>query len=214
MSYPNERPESRSSRLPRRLSYRRNHDSYSPSEADQIREEWEDQLEEIAVLKTQLQHTEDVVRCELRCHDNKCKLKCKEMMRSPGSSRGQKRDKTQRERAHVRPFENDRDFDRMPMDTFKGKKKHFRPTPEGRSQRSRFQEEAQKGADSDQVDDWLCTAVKLPQYLELFISEGFEDMDSIETLKEQDLEEMGISKKGHRNKIMRFVKRLRRGERR
>lgn len=58
------------------------------------------------------------------------------------------------------------------------------------------------------VRNWLCAVVNLPQYLEFFIAEGFDNMDSVETLTEVDLAEMGIVKKGHRYKIMRFVRRL------
>ena len=59
------------------------------------------------------------------------------------------------------------------------------------------------------VRKWLTHKVGLPQYFDLFMKEGFDDMDTIEnTLTNDDLIDIGIKKRGHRNKIILFVKRL------
>ena len=57
--------------------------------------------------------------------------------------------------------------------------------------------------------DWLSNTVKLPQYVDNFVEDGFDDMETItETMDEEDLRKMGVIKPGHRKKIMLFVKRL------
>merc|ERR1712228_281770 len=59
------------------------------------------------------------------------------------------------------------------------------------------------------VKQWLTDKVALPQYFDTFIKEGFDDMDTIKnTVTKEDLLEIGITKRGHRNKIMMFAKRL------
>ena len=56
--------------------------------------------------------------------------------------------------------------------------------------------------EKDLVANWLKNDVKLPQYLELFIENGLDDMEVILTLNEKDLLDAGIKKIGHRKKIM------------
>ena len=58
------------------------------------------------------------------------------------------------------------------------------------------------------VRRWMKTVVKLPQYLDLFIENGFEDLSVIQTLTVNDLMEMGIEKKGHRIKIVQCIAKL------
>ena len=60
------------------------------------------------------------------------------------------------------------------------------------------------------VGSWLQNDVLLPQYIDVLIKNGYDDMGTIEhTLKERDLLDIGIKVRGHRKKIMLFVKRLR-----
>merc|ERR1712228_791246 len=69
--------------------------------------------------------------------------------------------------------------------------------------------EAQAQSKKIAVKQWLTDKVALPQYFDLFIQEGFDDIDTIEnTVTKEDLLEIGIEKPGHRNKIMLFVQRL------
>ena len=51
--------------------------------------------------------------------------------------------------------------------------------------------------------------LKLEQYLECFINDGWDDINTIiESMTEDDLQEMGINKKGHRKKIMLSITKL------
>ena len=48
------------------------------------------------------------------------------------------------------------------------------------------------------------------QYIDNFIDNGYEDMDTIiHTMNEQELQEIGVNKRGHRKKIMLNIERLR-----
>ena len=58
------------------------------------------------------------------------------------------------------------------------------------------------------VRRWLGTDVNLPQYLDMFIENGFDDLTVIQALTINDLLEMGIEKKGHRIKIVRAIAKL------
>eukprot|EP01084_Bolivina_argentea_P125754 222754_1 len=63
-----------------------------------------------------------------------------------------------------------------------------------------------ENTEEEVVKMWLRNEVKLPQYIQLFMDEGYDDMVTITgSLKENDLLEMGIKKKGHRKKIMIFI---------
>eukprot|EP01083_Nonionella_stella_P094979 266594_1 len=58
----------------------------------------------------------------------------------------------------------------------------------------------------DLVGNWLSNIVGLPQYVNLFIDQGYDDMITIvETMNEMDLHEIGVEKKGHRKKILLFA---------
>ena len=56
--------------------------------------------------------------------------------------------------------------------------------------------------DKEKVQKWLEEQVKLPQYFELFIQQGFDDLDSIKDITKDDLNEMGVDKVGHQRKIL------------
>ena len=60
-----------------------------------------------------------------------------------------------------------------------------------------------------EVGRWLGDVVKLPQYLDLLIADGFDDKECVLTLTDCDLLDMGITKKGHRNKILKHLETLR-----
>eukprot|EP01084_Bolivina_argentea_P275792 470436_1 len=57
---------------------------------------------------------------------------------------------------------------------------------------------------------WMDMVVNLPQYFELFVDSGYEDLTYIENmqLSEQDLIQIGIQKKGHRKKILQEIKKM------
>ena len=45
----------------------------------------------------------------------------------------------------------------------------------------------------------------LEEYHDLFLNEGFETIDDLKAMTERDLEEIGVSKKGQRARIMRSL---------
>jgi len=58
------------------------------------------------------------------------------------------------------------------------------------------------------VRSWMQNDVELPEYTEVFIENGFDRMSMFENLSMEDLNLMGISKLGHRRKIMSEVAKL------
>ena len=60
--------------------------------------------------------------------------------------------------------------------------------------------------EKDDVKGWFKNIVKLPQYFDRFIENGFEDLMTISEIKEQDLIDMNIDKKGHRIKLLKLSK--------
>ena len=60
----------------------------------------------------------------------------------------------------------------------------------------------------DWISDWMVNVVKLPQYLDVFIENGYEEASVIQTLTPCDLHEMGIDKKGHQIKILQTIENL------
>ena len=50
--------------------------------------------------------------------------------------------------------------------------------------------------------------MKLPQYFQLFMDQGIEDLESVGDITMNDLKEMGIDMIGHRNKIMKYARQL------
>ena len=59
------------------------------------------------------------------------------------------------------------------------------------------------------VKDWLCDLVKLPQYFDLFIENGYDDLETLSDLTMEELEHIGIEKRGHRKKILKHAMILR-----
>ena len=56
---------------------------------------------------------------------------------------------------------------------------------------------------------WLSDIVGLPQYFDVFINNGFEDLSFFnQDLKEEDLMDVGIKLKGHRMKILSEIRKL------
>ena len=55
------------------------------------------------------------------------------------------------------------------------------------------------------VYTWLNDVVQLPEYFQLFIDEGYDFMDSIMDMNEDDLRDIGIVKKGHRKRILKCL---------
>ena len=63
--------------------------------------------------------------------------------------------------------------------------------------------------EASELQKWMENEVKLPQYFELLIENGFEDMESMRDITMEHLREMGMDKIGHRLKLMKSVATLR-----
>eukprot|EP01083_Nonionella_stella_P008911 25806_1 len=61
---------------------------------------------------------------------------------------------------------------------------------------------------SSEAEEWLCNTVKLPQYLDAFVSNGFELLSDIQEIDNETLKEVGISKLGHQKRLMREIAKL------
>eukprot|EP01083_Nonionella_stella_P135603 412507_1 len=66
----------------------------------------------------------------------------------------------------------------------------------------------QTNPDHESVRKWLKNDVKLERYYGLFIENGFEDLESIQSLNMETLNMMQIGKIGHKMKILRCVAKL------
>ena len=56
--------------------------------------------------------------------------------------------------------------------------------------------------------EWLENVVKLPQYFDVFIKNGFEDLESICDITKDELTQINITKLGHQKKIIREIQKL------
>eukprot|EP01084_Bolivina_argentea_P234737 395164_1 len=63
-------------------------------------------------------------------------------------------------------------------------------------------------SDKKQLKLWFTNVVKLPEYFDIFIEQGFEDLQSVKYVTANELELMGISKIGHKMKLLRFIAKL------
>ena len=62
--------------------------------------------------------------------------------------------------------------------------------------------------DDNEMAVWFRQTLKLPQYLELFESEGFDELEMLSDLNDALLKELGINKMGHRMRILKAIKKL------
>ena len=69
-------------------------------------------------------------------------------------------------------------------------------------------EEVKEETEEEKLRKWMENEVKLPRYFHVLKENGFEDMESVQYLTENELKEMGIDKMGHRKKIMRHIAEL------
>ena len=59
--------------------------------------------------------------------------------------------------------------------------------------------------DRQKVKDWLCGSVKLPQYFDLFMKNGFDDLEIFSELDMEVLEQIGIKKRDHQEEILKHA---------
>ncbi len=60
-------------------------------------------------------------------------------------------------------------------------------------------------SDYDKLTKWLEDKVELPEYLELFIECGWDSLSTVRYMTDRHLQQMGITKMGHRVKIMKII---------
>lgn len=63
--------------------------------------------------------------------------------------------------------------------------------------------------EGNQVRQWMRDNVRLPEYAEIFIGNGYDSLDNVQRLSVADLAAMGIAKMGHQKAIMAEIERLR-----
>ena len=68
----------------------------------------------------------------------------------------------------------------------------------------RFEEKEQE----NEVVIWIRDTLKMPQYLDVFKSQGFDQLDMLRELEDCHLRELGIHKMGHRFKILKAIRQL------
>ena len=59
--------------------------------------------------------------------------------------------------------------------------------------------------EGEEFKAWLEDVVKLPQYYEIFMKQGFGDLESICDLTLDDLKSVGIDKVGHQKKLIKYA---------
>ena len=64
------------------------------------------------------------------------------------------------------------------------------------------------GQDSELVAQWLKETVKLPQYYDILLQNGFDDMEFVKDITKEDLLGIGIDKLGHQKRILKCVAKL------
>eukprot|EP01084_Bolivina_argentea_P104478 187069_1 len=57
----------------------------------------------------------------------------------------------------------------------------------------------------NKIKKWLNDVVKLPQYLHVFIKDGFYDLNDVKLMKNDDLKEIGVNKLAHRLRILQQI---------
>merc|ERR1712154_668268 len=112
-----------------------------------------------------------------------------------------KKDKAKRERDKLKETENKKDEKEKKKSKKKKKKEAIVIAPS----------KAKKLTAKQQLfKTWMGMVVHLPQYFELFVDAGYEDLTYVENMQltEQDLIQIGIEKKGHRQKILQEIKKM------
>ena len=72
----------------------------------------------------------------------------------------------------------------------------------------RNNEELKEETEEMKLKKWMDDVVKLPQYFELLKEDGFDDLESVQDLTDNDLKAMGVTKTGHRRMLLRNVAKL------
>ena len=68
--------------------------------------------------------------------------------------------------------------------------------------------ENEENREREAMKRWFSNTVKLPQYFQLFIENGFESFDIIREIEIDELTQIGVDKLGHRKKIIKEISAL------
>merc|ERR1712130_651033 len=60
-------------------------------------------------------------------------------------------------------------------------------------------------SEREKLKEWITTKVGLPEYFDIFIENGVEDLETAKLMTMEDLQIMNIKKIGHKKKIMQRV---------
>ena len=63
-------------------------------------------------------------------------------------------------------------------------------------------------AKQQKFKDWICDELDLSEYYEIFVENGFDDIEVVKLLDDDGLKEIGIDKKGSRMKIILYAKKV------
>eukprot|EP00484_Ammonia_sp_Unknown_P022648 CAMPEP_0197027102 /NCGR_PEP_ID=MMETSP1384-20130603/7079_1 /TAXON_ID=29189 /ORGANISM="Ammonia sp." /LENGTH=212 /DNA_ID=CAMNT_0042455899 /DNA_START=71 /DNA_END=709 /DNA_ORIENTATION=+ len=66
-----------------------------------------------------------------------------------------------------------------------------------------------KQTEQEKLKEWMTEQVKLPEYYELFVQNGFDRLEFVKMVEDHDLAAMGITKCGHRKQLLRHIALLR-----
>ena len=66
----------------------------------------------------------------------------------------------------------------------------------------------QMNPEQEKLKSWLENTVKLPEYFDIFMDGGIEDLETVSMLTKNELNDIGISKVGHQVKILGAARKL------
>lgn len=61
---------------------------------------------------------------------------------------------------------------------------------------------------TEEIRLWLTVTMKMPQYLPLFIRNGYDDMEIVREMTDSELSQIGIDKIGHRKKMLKYLHKM------
>ncbi len=73
---------------------------------------------------------------------------------------------------------------------------------------SQMSDERKEISAEEKVKDWIQNRVKLSEYTQLLIENGFDTMDSVCEITNEELTEMGMTKMGHRKRFIKHIQAL------
>ena len=65
-----------------------------------------------------------------------------------------------------------------------------------------------KQGDDESIRRWMEETVKLPQYADVLLNDGYDDFEMVADLTTEYLIQIGVDKSGHRKKILKHAKQL------